>query len=64
MEEALERILGLKAHLGLHKKAKEELVPAPEALEGVLGSQEHKDMQKAISRDSITLVKYKDKGKI
>ena len=61
MEEALERILGLKAHLGLHKKAKEALVPAPEALEGVLGSQEHKDMQKAISRDSITLVKYKDK---
>ena len=61
MEEALERILGLKAHLGLHKKAKEALVPVPEALEGVLGSQEHKDMQKAISRDSITLVKYKDK---
>ena len=61
MKEALERILGLKAHLGLHKKAKEALVPTPEALEGVLGSQEHKDMQKAISRDSITLVKYKDK---
>ena len=31
MEEALERILGLEAHLGLHQKEKEALVPAPEA---------------------------------
>ncbi len=61
MEEALRRILGLKAHMGLHRRAKEELVPAPEVLEAVLGKEEYKEMQRAISRDCITLVKYKDK---
>lgn len=60
MTEALTRILGLKAHLGLHKKAKEDLVPQPETAEQTLGKQEYKDMQKAISNDCITLVKYKD----
>jgi len=59
MTEALTRILGLKAKMGLHKKTKEEMVPGPEALAG-LGKQEYKDMQKAISEDAITLVKYKD----
>ncbi len=61
MVEALTRILGLKARMGLHKKAKEELVPAAETLAAVLGKEEYKDMQKAISKDAITLVKYKDK---
>nr|MBP3598185.1 beta-hexosaminidase [Eubacterium sp.] len=61
MTEALTRILGLKAHLGLHRKAKEELVPTPEFLQGVLGKEEYKEMQKRISNDAITLVKYKDK---
>ena len=60
MTEALTRILGLKAHLGLHRKAKEDLVPQPEIAEQTLGRQEYKDMQKAISNDCITLVKYKD----
>ncbi len=60
MTEALTRILGLKAHMGLHKKAKEELVPEPEILEQILGRDEHKEMGKSISRDCITLVKYKD----
>ena len=60
MVEALTRILGLKARMGLHKKAKEELVPAADALAAVLGKEEYKDMQKAISKDAITLVKYKD----
>ena len=59
--EALTRILGLKAHLGLHKKAKEELVPQPDVLAEILGKEEYKEMQKAISKDAITLVKYKDK---
>lgn len=62
MTEALTRILGLKAHMGLHKKAKEELVPKPEVLETALGRNEYKEMEKAISRDCITLVKYKDKA--
>ncbi len=61
MVEALTRILGLKAHLGLHKKAKEELVPQPDVLAEILGKEEYKEMQKAISKDAITLVKYKDK---
>lgn len=62
MSEALHRILGLKAHMGLHKKAKKELVPAPEVLEETLGRQEYKDMAARISRDCLTLVKYKDSG--
>ena len=59
MVEALTRILGLKAKLGLHKKSKEELcdVSAP-----VLGKEEYKAAEEAISRDAITLVKYKDEG--
>ncbi len=61
MIEALTRILGLKARLGLHKKAKEELVPQPDVLASILGKEEYKEMQKAISKDAITLVKYKDK---
>ncbi|MCC8050944.1 MAG: beta-hexosaminidase [Clostridiales bacterium] len=61
MTEALTRILALKAHLGLNKKAPEERVPAPEILESALGKAEYKQMHKAISDDCITLVKYKDK---
>lgn len=61
MTEALTRILGLKAHLGLNKKSREELVPQPETADQVLGKEEYKEMQKAISNDCITLVKYKDK---
>jgi len=60
MVEALTRILGLKAKMGLHKKAKEELVPGPEALAG-LGKEEYKEASTAISADSVTLVKYLDK---
>ncbi len=62
MQEALTRILGLKAHLGLHKKPKEALVPQPEALGQVLGKAEYKETAAAISRDCITLVKYKDQN--
>lgn len=61
MTEALTRILGLKAHLGLNKKSKEELVPQLETVEEVLQREEYKAMQKSISEDCITLVKYKDK---
>ena len=60
MTEALTRILGLKAKMGLHKLSKDELVPAPEAL-GVIGCDEHKAAQSSISEDGITLVKYLDK---
>lgn len=59
MNEALTRILGLKAHLGLHKGAK---VPSAEELSKVLGAQKYKDAAAAIAKDAITLVKYKDEG--
>lgn len=62
MTEALMRILGLKAHMGLHRKKKEELVPQPDVLKKVLGCETHRQMQKEISRDAVTLVKYKDKN--
>lgn len=61
MSEALTRILGLKAHLGLHRKSREKLVSQPETADAVLGKEEYKEMQKSISNDCITLVKYKDK---
>lgn len=59
MEEALTRILGLKAHMGLHKMSQEELVPSIEAL-SVIGCEEHKLAAEAISHDAITLVKSKE----
>lgn len=60
MTEALTRILGLKAAMGLNKKTAEELVPEQTAL-GIIGNDAHKAAAKAISEDSVTLVKYKDK---
>ncbi len=57
MKEALTRILGLKARMGLHKKA--QLVPEQKALDD-MGKAEYKEMAMKISKDSITLVKYKD----
>ncbi len=62
MTEALTRILALKAHMGLHKKAKDELVPDPEALSAVLAKPGYKTTAQAISREALTLVKYKDRG--
>ena len=59
MEEALSRILGLKAKMGLHKLPKEELVPDAEAM-SVIGSPEHKAVASKISDEAITLVKYLD----
>lgn len=61
MTEALTRILGLKAHLGLHKKSLDELAPPVETLAGKLGKAEYKAAAEAISENCVTLVKYKDK---
>ncbi|MCD8367498.1 MAG: beta-hexosaminidase [Clostridiales bacterium] len=60
MTEALTRILGLKAHLGMYRKSVDELVPSQETVAATLGKAEYKAMHKAISEDAITLVKYKD----
>ena len=62
MTEALTRILGLKAKMGLNKKSKEALCPSQETMESILNNREYKEVAPAISRDSLTLVKYKDEG--
>ena len=62
MNEALTRILGLKAKMGLNKKAKEELCPSGEELSTILYNPQYKEYAPAISRDAITLVKSLDSG--
>lgn len=61
LSDALHRILGMKAMLGLHKKAKHEIVPGPEALT-VVGCEEHKKVGREISDKAVTLVKNREKG--
>ncbi|MEG1806279.1 MAG: glycoside hydrolase family 3 N-terminal domain-containing protein, partial [Clostridia bacterium] len=57
--DALRRILGTKASMGLHKKNKNELVPKIENL-SIIGSNEHKKIEKDVADKSITLLKNKD----
>lgn len=61
LDEALHRILALKAHMGLHKKDKTKLVPPREQVHKIIGCDEHVAMRKEIADQAITLVKYKDK---
>ena len=60
--EALTRILGLKAAKGMHKKSVEELCGTDEQLAAELANPEYKAVAPAISKDCLTLVKYKDEG--
>ncbi len=60
--EALTRILGLKAAKGMHKKSVEELTATDEELTAALTNPEFKTVAPAISKDALTLVKYKDEG--
>ena len=62
MVEALTRILGLKAAKGMYKIPKEELCGTDEALAAALQNPEFKAVSPAISKDALTLVKYKDEG--
>jgi len=62
MVEALTRILGLKAAKGMHKVAKEALCGTDEELAAALQNPEFKAVAPAISKDCLTLVKYKDEG--
>ena len=62
MNEALTRILGLKAHMALNKKSKDELSTPAADLAERLGKPEYKSVSDAISKDALTLVKYKDEG--
>jgi beta-N-acetylhexosaminidase len=56
LHEALERILGLKASLGLHATPREALVPDPEAL-AVIGCEAHRAVAADIADKTVTLVK-------
>ncbi len=60
--EALTRILGLKAAKGMHKKSADALCGSDEALAAVLSNPEYRGYSAQISRDCLTLVKYKDEG--
>ena len=56
LEEALTRILGLKAALGLHKVVKTEIVPSSDALQKI-GLPENKAIFQDVADHAITLVK-------
>ncbi len=59
LQEALERVLGLKAKLGLHKKAKTEILPSKEEAMAKIGLPENKALFKEVADRAITLVKDK-----
>ena len=56
LEEALERILGLKAALKLHKLQPQERVPAVEAL-SILNDEQQNQWARECADESVTLVK-------
>ena len=56
LDEALTRILGLKAKLGLHRRGKEDLVPAVDEL-AVIGCAEHHEIAARIADRTIALLK-------
>ncbi len=57
LEEALTRILGLKASLGLHAKAKTEILQPKEEAMAKIGTEKNKAVAPEISDKAITLVK-------
>ncbi|WP_215522768.1 glycoside hydrolase family 3 protein [Varibaculum prostatecancerukia] len=64
LQNALERILGLKARLGLHRTPREEiLTPKAEALSRI-GLPENTAVAPRLAEDSITLVKHKQPEKL
>lgn len=56
LNDAVTRILGLKAHLGLHKKQQEGIL-VPQKDLSCVGCKEHQEMAEKAAKDSITLVK-------
>lgn len=57
LQEALTRILGTKAALGLHKKAKTEIMPPKKEALAKIGLPENKKIAEEVADKSITLVK-------
>ena len=60
MQEALTRILGTKAAIGLHKKDKKDLLPAKEEAMAKIGLPENKKIAEEVADKAITLVKNKE----
>lgn len=60
LEEALTRILGTKAALGLHKKAKIEILQPKEEAMAKIGLEENKAIAPEVADKAITLVKNKE----
>ncbi|MCI9889867.1 glycosyl hydrolase [Micrococcales bacterium 31B] len=56
LRDALTRILGLKASIGLHRTPREQIVPGPEALE-IIGCDEHLAAARRAAEAAVTLVK-------
>lgn len=59
LHEALERILALKAKMGLHRLPKDKLVPDEETAKRIVACKEHQQLRAEIARKAITLVKNK-----
>ena len=57
LTEALTRILGTKAALGLHKKAKNEIMQPKEEAMAKIGLEENKAIAKEVADKAMTLVK-------
>ncbi len=57
LEEAVTRVLGLKAALGLHKKTLDELLPPLEKVRATLRSTGNLAMTKKAAQKTITLIK-------
>lgn len=60
LHDALRRILGLKARLGLHLKAKTEIVPPADVALARIGLPENMAIAPEVSEKAITLVKNTD----
>jgi len=56
LHDALRRILGTKASLGLHNRARADIVPPKEGL-AVVGCAQHQEIAAKAARECITLVK-------
>nr|WP_181036058.1 glycoside hydrolase family 3 N-terminal domain-containing protein [Arthrobacter sp. N199823] len=56
LQDALRRILALKAYLGLHVTDRASLVPAAETL-AVIGSPEHRAVAAEVANKTVTLIK-------
>ncbi len=59
LDDAIRRILGTKAALGLHQKPKTAIVPDPAAIETVRSS-EHVEWARQCASQAVTLVKDRD----